>query len=654
VIRFNQFSLARGVKPLFEATSFVLNPGEKAGLVGANGAGKSTLFAVLRGELHADAGDVSLPPTWRIAHVAQDTPAAEKSALDYTLDGDAALREVEAQMAAAEQIHDGEALAHAHAAFADADGYTAPARAEALLLGLGFTLAQTRESVASFSGGWRMRLNLAQALMCRSDLLLLDEPTNHLDLDAIVWLEDWLHRYPGTLIVISHDREFLDSVCNVTLHLENRRVVRYGGNYSQFEILRAQQLALQQSAYEKQQKTVAHLQSFIDRFKAKATKARQAQSRMKALEKMELIAPAHVASPFTFEFREPDAAPNPMLVMEDVRCGYRGEANGATGVGGIDIPILEGVTLSIQNGQRIGLLGANGQGKSTLVKTLAGTLAPLAGSMRQGRGLVIGYFAQHQLETLRPDDSPLAHLARIAPDAREQELRNFLGGFNFSGDMASAPIAPFSGGEKARLALALIIWQKPNLLLLDEPTNHLDLETRHALTMALAQFEGTLILVSHDRHLLRASTDQFMLVAHHRVQPFDGDLDDYRDWLLEHAAQARNAARAAHAEEDDAANALGGASNRKDQRRQEAQARQKLAQLKKPLQTRIAKIEKEMEALNAQKAALDAFVGDTASYEPAMKAQLTDALKQQADVHSRLQTLEAEWLEAQEELEQIG
>jgi len=649
VIRFNQFSLSRGVKPLFEATSFALNPGEKAGLVGANGAGKSTLFAVLRGELHADAGDVSLPPTWRIAHVAQDTPAAEKSALEYTLDGDADLREVEARIAAAERAHDGEALAHEHAAFADADGYTAPARAEALLLGLGFTLAQTRESVASFSGGWRMRLNLAQALMCRSDLLLLDEPTNHLDLDAIVWLEDWLHRYPGTLIVISHDREFLDSVCNVTLHLENRRVTRYGGNYSQFEILRAQQLALQQSAYEKQQKTVAHLQSFIDRFKAKATKARQAQSRMKALEKMELIAPAHVASPFTFEFREPDAAPNPMLVMEDVRCGYRGDG------GDIDIPILEGVTLSIQNGQRIGLLGANGQGKSTLVKTLAGTLEPLAGSMHQGRGLVIGYFAQHQLETLRPDDSPLAHLARIAPDAREQVLRDFLGGFNFSGDMASAPIAPFSGGEKARLALALIIWQKPNLLLLDEPTNHLDLETRHALTMALAQFEGTLILVSHDRHLLRASTDQFMLVAHHRVEPFDGDLDDYRDWLLEHAAQARSAARAAHAEAGDAVDGLtAGAANRKDQRRQEAQVRQKLAQLKKPLQTRIARIEKEMETLNAQKAALDAFVADAASYEPAMKPRLTETLRQQADVQSRLETLEAQWLEAQEELEQIG
>jgi ATP-binding cassette, subfamily F, member 3 len=649
VIRFNQFSLARGTKPLFDQTSFTLNPGEKAGLIGANGAGKSTLFAVLRGELHADAGDFSLPPSWRIAHVAQETPAVDRSALDYTLDGDAALREVEARIAAASAAHDGAAEAEAHGAFADADGYTAPARAEALLLGLGFTLEQTRQPVASFSGGWRMRLNLAQALMCRSDLLLLDEPTNHLDLDAIVWLEDWLHRYPGTLVVISHDREFLDSVCNVTLHLENQQIKRYGGNYSQFEILRAQQLALQQSAYEKQQRTVAHLQSFIDRFKAKATKARQAQSRVKALEKMELIAPAHASSPFTFEFRTPDSAPNPMLVMEDVRCGYRAED-------GSETPIVERVTLSIQNGQRIGLLGANGQGKSTLIKTLAGTLEPLSGELRTGKGLQIGYFAQHQLETLRPDDSPLRHLARLAPDTREQELRDFLGGFNFPGEMATAPIAPFSGGEKARLALALIIWQKPNLLLLDEPTNHLDLETRHALTMALAQFEGTLIVVSHDRHLLRATTDQFMLVAKHRLQPFDGDLDDYRDWLLQHAAEQRAALKEAAwatANAADGANAGDGV-NRKEQRRQEAEQRQKVAHLKKPLQAKIGKIEKEMDALNTEKGTLDAFVADPASYEAEQKSRLTEAIRRQAEVQSRLDTLEAEWLDAHEELEQIG
>ncbi|WP_250525738.1 ATP-binding cassette domain-containing protein [Caballeronia sp. GAWG2-1] len=646
MIRFNQFSLSRGTKPLFEETSFTLNPGEKAGLVGANGAGKSTLFSVLRGELHADGGDFALPPSWRIAHVAQETPAVDRTALDYTLDGDTRLRAIEARIAAASAAHDGAAEAEAHAAFADADGYTAPARAETLLLGLGFTLAQTREPVTSFSGGWRMRLNLAQALMCPSDLLLLDEPTNHLDLDAIIWLEDWLGRYPGTLVVISHDREFLDAVCNVTLHLENCQIKRYGGNYSQFEVLRAQQLALQQNAYEKQQRTVAHLQSFIDRFKAKATKAKQAQSRVKALEKMELIAPAHASSPFTFEFRAPDAAPNPMMVMEDVRCGYRTE--------GIEIPIVEGVTLSIQNGQRIGLLGANGQGKSTLIKTLAGTLAALSGSVRQGKGLQIGYFAQHQLETLRPDDSAIQHLARLAPDTREQELRDFLGSFNFSGEMATAKIAPFSGGEKARLALALIIWQKPNLLLLDEPTNHLDLETRHALTMALAQFEGTLILVSHDRHLLRATTDTFMLVAKHRLSPFDGDLDDYRDWLLQHAAETRAVAKDANGASSTNADTQDSAQNRKEQRRLEAQERQKLAHLKKPLQSRIAKIEKEMDALNAEKATLDAFVADPASYEAAMKTKLTDTIRRQGEVGARLEALEMEWLEAHEELEQIG
>jgi ATP-binding cassette, subfamily F, member 3 len=649
VIRFNQFSLARGTKPLFEQTTFTLNPGEKAGLVGANGAGKSTLFSVLLGELHADGGDFSMPPSWRIAHVAQETPAVDKTALDYTLDGDAALRAIEARIASASAAHDGAAEAEAHAAFADADGYTAPARAEALLLGLGFTLEQTRANVGSFSGGWRMRLNLAQALMCRSDLLLLDEPTNHLDLDAIVWLEDWLHRYPGTLVVISHDREFLDSVCNVTLHLENQQIKRYGGNYSQFEVQRAQQLALQQSAYEKQRKTIEHLQSFVDRFKAQATKARQAQSRMKALEKMELIAPAHIASPFTFEFRTPDSAPNPMMVMEEVRCGYHTPD-------GAEIPIVQRVALSIQNGQRIGLLGANGQGKSTLIKTLAGTLEPLGGHVRQGKGLQIGYFAQHQLETLRPDDSPLQHLARLAPDTREQELRDFLGSFNFSGDMATASIAPFSGGEKARLALALIIWQKPNLLLLDEPTNHLDLETRHALTMALAQFEGTLILVSHDRHLLRATTDQFMLVAKHQLQPFDGDLDDYRDWLLQHAADQRAALKAAGSTSANGGSA-GGADasvNRKEQRRQEAETRQKLAHLKKPLQNRIAKIEKEMDALNAEKATLDTFVADPASYAAEQKTKLTEAIRRQGEVNARLDALEAEWLEAHEELEQIG
>ncbi|MGC7403431.1 ATP-binding cassette domain-containing protein [Pandoraea pneumonica] len=639
MIRFEHLTLARGTKQLFEDISVTLNPGERVGLVGANGAGKSTLFALLRGQLHADGGDVFIPGAWRIAHVMQETPAVDRTALDYVLDGDTRLRDIEARIAQAEAAHDGHAQAEAHTAFADADGYTAPARGEALLLGLGFTLAQTQLPVASFSGGWRMRLNLAQALMCPSDLLLLDEPTNHLDLDAIVWLEDWLKRYPGTLVVISHDREFLDEVCNVTLHIENQQIKRYGGNYSQFEITRGQQLALQQNAFDKQQKTIAHLESFITRFKAKATKARQAQSRMKALEKMERIAPAHVASPFTFEFRSADSAPNPMLVLESVRCGYHLED-------GSETVILPRVTMSVQNEQRIGLLGANGQGKSTLIKTLAGTLAALAGDVKTGKGLQIGYFAQHQVETLRHDDSPLQHLQRLAPDTREQELRDFLGGFNFRGEMATSSIAPFSGGEKARLALALIIWQKPNLLLLDEPTNHLDLETRHALTMALAQFDGTLILVSHDRHLLRATTDQFLLVAGGEVKPFDGDLDDYRDWLLQHAADQRTAAREGADTDDNGV-------NRKDQKRAEAQERQRLSQLRKPLQRKIEKLEQSMAKLSDEKARLDAILADSSTYEDANKALLTDSLKQQVDVTAKLSDIEAEWLEAQEAMEQI-
>lgn len=646
VIRFEHLTLARGTKPLFEDTSVTLNPGERVGLVGANGAGKSTLFALLRGQLHADGGDAFVPGHWRVAHVMQETPAVERTALAYVLDGDTRLRDIEATIAAAEAAHDGHAQAEAHAAFADADGYTAPARGEALLLGLGFTLAQTQLPVASFSGGWRMRLNLAQALMCPSDLLLLDEPTNHLDLDAIVWLEDWLKRYAGTLIVISHDREFLDEVCNVTLHIENQQIKRYGGNYSQFEILRGQQLALQQSAFDKQQKTIAHLESYITRFKAKASKARQAQSRMKALEKMERIAPAHVASPFTFEFRPADSAPNPMLVLEGVRCGY-------TLDDGSEKVILPHVTMSVQNEQRIGLLGANGQGKSTLIKTLANTLAPLSGVVKTGKGLQIGYFAQHQVETLRHDDSPLQHLQRLAPDTREQELRDFLGGFNFRGDMATSSIAPFSGGEKARLALALIIWQKPNLLLLDEPTNHLDLETRHALTMALAQFDGTLILVSHDRHLLRATTDQFLLVAAGEVKPFDGDLDDYRDWLLQHAADQRAAAREAGTGSSGDGMQAGDGANRKDQKRAEAQERQRLSQLRKPLQRKIEKLEQSMAKLSDEKARLDAILADSGTYEEAKKTLLTDSLKQQAEVTNRLSDVEAEWLEAQEALEQI-
>ncbi|RLK45468.1 ATP-binding cassette domain-containing protein [Cupriavidus plantarum] len=639
MIRIDQLVLQRGTKVLFDHTSVTLNPGERVGLVGANGSGKSTLFAMLKGDLHPDGGDVFIPASWRIAHVAQETPAVARSAVDYTIDGDTRLREIEARIAAAQASGDGAAEGEAHAAYADADGYTASSRAEALLLGLGFTLQQVSQPVSSFSGGWRMRLNLAQALMCPSDLLLLDEPTNHLDLDAIVWLEDWLARYQGTLVMISHDREFLDAICTVTVHIEHLKLNRYGGNYTQFETQRLQQMALQQAAYARQQKEIAHLESFITRFKAKATKARQAQSRVKALERMERLAPVHAAAGFAFEFREPESAPNPMMVLDGVDCGYPDAEPPVT--------ILHNLALSIQNGQRIGLLGANGQGKSTLVKTLAGTQDPMTGTLRHGKGLVIGYFAQHQLETLRDHDSPLQHLARLAPDTREQELRDFLGSFNFRGDMATAPIEPFSGGEKARLALALIVWQKPNLLLLDEPTNHLDLDTREALTMALAQFEGTLILVSHDRHLLRATSDQFMLVADGTIRPFDGDLDDYRDWLLQQAAAKRNAATAAHA--GDAPPAV----NRKDQRRAEADERQRLAQLRKPLTKEVEKIEKRMAVLQADKETIDAFMADESSYADANKAKLMEMLKRQGEVTGELDQLEERWLELQEQIEQI-
>ena len=639
MIRIESLTLQRGTKPLFENASAVVYAGEKAGLVGANGSGKSTLFSMLRGKLHSDAGELSVPASWRVAHVAQETPAVDRTALDYALDGDTRLREIEAQLAKAQAAHDGHAEAEAHIAYADADGYTAASRAGALLLGLGFTLQETTQPVASFSGGWRMRLNLAQALMCPSDLLLLDEPTNHLDLDAIVWLEDWLKRYAGTLFIISHDREFLDGICDVTLHLENRQIKRYTGNYSAFETRRAEQLVLQQSAYERQQREVAHLQSFVDRFRYTASKARQAQSRIKTLEKMEKLAPVHVSSPFTFEFREPLASPSPMLTLEHVRCGYKTDAGEKT--------VLTGLEFSLLNGQRIGLLGANGQGKSTLVKTLAGTLAPLSGRVGQGKGLAIGYFAQHQLETLREDRSPLQQLAAIAPGVREQDLRSFLGSFNFHGEMALSPVAPFSGGEKARLALALIIWQRPNLLLLDEPTNHLDLDMREALTVALAQFEGTLILVSHDRHLLRATADEFMLVGEGKLTPFDGDLDEYRSWLLQNAA-----ARRAGLTGQPAAKEIGG--DRKEQRRAEAQERQRLAELRKPLQKEITALEKRMEKLNAEKARLDALLADQGVYKEGRKAELTDSLRKQAAVKAELEKVEAEWLDKQSALEAVG
>ena len=621
MIRFSNISLIRGTKVLLEGADAVLNPGDRIGLIGSNGSGKSSLFAVLRGELHTDKGDAEFPPQWRVAHVAQETPALDRPAVEYAIDGDTNLRTLERKLLQAEKDNNGNLIGEIYAALTDADAYTVRSRAEQLLVGLGFRNEELELPVSSFSGGWRMRLNLAQALMCPSDLLLLDEPTNHLDLDAILWVEDWLKRYQGTLLVVSHDRDFLDGVVNVILHIDQKKLKRYGGNYSDFEVQRAQAVVLASSQREKQERERAHLQSFIDRFKAKATKARQAQSRMKMLAKMEDLAPLHATAPFSFEFREPLRAPNPLLVLEDAEAGYPGKT------------VLRGINFSLQSEQRYGLLGINGAGKSTLIKTIAGELPPLSGSAIFNKGLSVGYFAQHQVEMLRDDQSPAWHLQRIAPQVREQELRNFLGGFNFPGEMATGTIGNFSGGEKARLALALIVWTRPNLLLLDEPTNHLDLETREALTVALAQFEGTLVLVSHDRHLLRATTDQFLIVADGRLQPFDGDLDDYRDWLLK-------------SKQDVKENAVPPA------KKAATRIVQMPSAARKSLEARIKRLEEMISRLNAKKSTLEARLADTALYQPESKDVLQATLFDQANIGKELGQLEREWLEKQAELEQ--
>lgn len=659
MIKLTQVMLQRGLKTLLSNASVTINPGQRVGLVGANGAGKSSLFALLRNELQVDGGELSFPPTWQVAHVAQETPALDMVALDYVLQGDTRLHKLTLRMAELEAHsadEHGEELAHLHADYADADGYTARSRASALLLGLGFTLAALERPVASFSGGWRMRLNLAQALMCPSDLLLLDEPTNHLDLDAIVWLEDWLKRYTGTLIVISHDREFLDAICTAIVHIEDAQLKLYTGDYSSFEVQRATQREQAAAAYAKQQQQVAHLQSFIDRFKAKATKAKQAQSRVKALERMEKIAAVRDETAFTFSFAEANAAPNPLLRLDTVNCGYQ-VPQATDDAAKEQIVILQHISQSLQQGQRIGLLGANGQGKSTLIKTLAQEIAPLSGEVTLGKGLAIGYFAQHQLETLRPEDSALQHLARLAPDTREQELRDFLGRFKFAGEMATQAIEPFSGGEKARLALALTVWLKPNLLLLDEPTNHLDLELREALTLALAQFEGTMLLVSHDRALLRATCDEFWLVADGQVKPFDGDLDDYREWLnartqaqqvqISAPATTNNGAAAPAASHDASGNL------RKLDRKEAAQARQALSAQKKPLLNELKKVETNLQNLQARLAELTSYLADENSYSEANKARLTEAIKEQSSKQAELETVEMRWLELQETLEQL-
>ena len=630
MIVFSSLQIRRGVRVLLDNATATINPGQKVGLVGKNGCGKSTLLSLLKNEIGADAGSVTYPGNWQLAWVNQETPALAEPALDYVIDGDREYRQLEAELKAANERNDGNAIATVHGKLDAIDAWTIRARASSLLHGLGFSNEQLERPVSDFSGGWRMRLNLAQALICRSDLLLLDEPTNHLDLDAVIWLEKWLKSYQGTLILISHDRDFLDPVVGKIIHIEQQSLFEYTGNYTSFELQRATRLAQQQSMYESQQQKVAHLQSFIDRFKAKASKAKQAQSRVKMLERMELIAPAHVDNPFHFSFRAPESLPNPLLKMEKVSAGYG------------DRVILDSIKLNLVPGSRIGLLGRNGAGKSTLIKMLAGELAPLHGEIGLAKGIKLGYFAQHQLEFLRADESPLQHLARLAPQVLEQQLRDYLGGFGFQGDKVTEETKRFSGGEKARLVLALIVWQRPNLLLLDEPTNHLDLDMRQALTEALIEFEGALVVVSHDRHLLRSTTDDLYLVHDAKVEPFDGDLEDYQQWLTEVNKQESQPAEASK-ESGNSAQA------RKDQKRREAELRTQT----QPLRKEIARLEKEMEKLNARLAAAEEKLGDSGLYDQARKAELTECLQQQASAKSGLEECEMAWLEAQEQLEQM-
>ena len=655
MITIKNIVLRRGTKVLLDNASVNLNPTEKVGLVGRNGAGKSSLFRLLDHSLHEDKGDFYVPPQWRMAQVAQDMPETDMPATQFVIEGDTTLLAAQAEVAAAEASDDGERMGNAYMALHDAGAHDAPARAQALILGLGFRTDELERPVDSFSGGWRMRLQLARALMCPSELLLLDEPTNHLDLDALVWLEAWLQRYAGTMLVISHDREFLDAITDVTVHIERAQLTRYGGNYSKFEDMRAEQMALQATAFSKQQEKMAHLQKFIDRFKAKASKAKQAQSRVKALERMEKIGPVLAEADFTFQFTEPQNLPNPMLAMQDVDFGYPGAE------GGEPTTIVRGISRSVLAGQRIGILGANGQGKSTVVKTIARALQPLAGQLTEGKGLNIGYFAQQELDVLRPTDTPLEHMIRLVKECtaegrmqgqatREQDLRSFLGSFNFTGDQVKQAVGSMSGGEKARLVMCMIVWHRPNLLLLDEPTNHLDLATREALAMALNEFEGTVMLVSHDRALLRSVCDEFWLVSRGGIAPFDGDLDDYQRYILDVAKQSREAQRqeqraAAAAPVAAPAPVALAATPGPDQRKQEALKREQL----KPLKKELERVEKQIAQFTQERDALQARLNG-----PASPAELAEAGRQLKAANTQLEPLEERWLELTEQIEAVA
>jgi ATP-binding cassette subfamily F protein 3 len=639
MLSFSDVAIRRGTRLLFSKATFTLYRGEKIGITGANGAGKSSLLALVRGELQADEGSFEKPNRIAIAHVAQELHASEQAAIDFVMDGDAELRELERRIEAATDAHEGTKLAELHARYAEVGGYDARSRAGRLLHGLGFNAEDAARSVNSFSGGWRVRLNVAQALMCRSDLLLLDEPTNHLDLDAVIWLEDWLKEYRGTLLMISHDREFLDRIITRVVNLEHGEAKAYSGNYSAFEDQRAMQLAQHQTMFDRQQREIEHMMSFVNRFRASATKARQAQSRLKALERMQRIAPAHVDSEFEFAFLQPEKLPQPLLAIDNQTVGYGERA------------VIENVTMTIAPGDRIALLGRNGAGKSTLTKLLAGQLPAMSGKRVEARDLRIGYFAQHQLEQLNISESPFDHLKRIggaaAARAKEQELRGFLGSFGFTGDRVFEPIGPFSGGEKARLVLALVSYLRPNLLLLDEPTNHLDLEMRQALAVALQDYTGAVVLVSHDRHLLRTVADQFYIVApvngHGRAQPFDGDLEDYAQLLSQSNENTSDTNDKNRSQRDSES-----AEARKQRKREEAEQRSR----KSPARSELNKVEQQMEKLQKELAMMEEALGDTAIYAPESKAKLTEWLSKQTNAKRELEKLEARWLELTEILEQ--